>query len=78
MGRGPTHWSRWFSGLEIQEVNMRRKAIQISTVASKGHYETLYALCNDGTIWFMESAGQSKWVRTNDLPDDEFFEDDEE
>jgi hypothetical protein len=35
-----------------------RKPVQIAAVPdTEAHYETLYALCDDGSVWFLSQPG---------------------
>jgi hypothetical protein len=46
-----------------------RKIIQIAVVP-EGHLpETVFALCNDGTVWILRFAGP--WCQLPDLPQDQ-------
>jgi hypothetical protein len=44
----------------------KRKVIQICVIPTTGEsMETLYALCDDGTIWFI---GGSEWIEVPEIP----------
>ncbi|POY47463.1 hypothetical protein [Avibacterium paragallinarum] len=50
-----------------------RKIIQISSNSNSKiiNGETLYALCDDGSIWGLTAALDCGWVRLPDIPQDE-------
>ena len=40
----------------------KRKIIQIETTKeNKNNYAVVYALCNDGTVWFLEMSKGGVW-----------------
>ena len=40
----------------------KRKIIQIETTKeNKNNYAVVYALCNDGTVWFLEMSNDGVW-----------------
>jgi hypothetical protein len=52
---------------------MERKVIQIAVEGiSEGSWATLFALCDDGSLWMYEFAGKAKenweWVRIEGVP----------
>lgn len=54
----------------------RREVKQITACAnevSEGNYnETLYALCNDGSMWYIDySRANPKWHRVEEIPQDD-------
>lgn len=51
---------------------MTRKPIQIAAFAgSEDSYETVYVLCNDGTVWWYDFGTGKKWHRMKDVPQDD-------
>ena len=51
---------------------MKRKVIQIATsesVSENDHVHSLYALCDDGSIFVMQ--GHDKWKRIKNVPQPE-------
>lgn len=59
---------------QLKEMKEKRRIIQITAA---GHENvsttqcnlTLFALCNDGTVWEMQN-GRSNWMRVPDIPED--------
>lgn len=50
-----------------------RKIIQICSSSLRDDYiapDILYALCDDGTVWFMESVDKG-WHKISDIPQGE-------
>jgi len=45
---------------------MNRKIIQISvTSGASGEPDFIYALCDDGTLWFYDTTNIGKWKRVS-------------
>jgi len=52
-----------------------RKPVQIATVSLNSDYsdsDIIYALCDDGTIWFTAvKSGDYVWSKVNPIPQDD-------
>lgn len=58
---------------------MKRKIIQICSSSLRDDFvspDILYALCNDGTVWFMETNDKG-WIKVQDIPQDDIVEGEE-
>jgi hypothetical protein len=49
---------------------MNRKITQITVTGNEEGEDTLYALCDDGSVWvlFIPIGGPGKWLRLPDMP----------
>jgi len=52
-----------------------RKAIQIlrSPPQESQAWGVLYALCDDGTIWWMNESPEGRWVEEKPIPTDDGY-----
>jgi hypothetical protein len=51
------------------EVKQKRKAIQMTSSVTNTGQTILFALCDDGTIWFTRpTVEESNWVQTKKIP----------
>lgn len=52
-----------------------RKVVQISVIPLGSDYmndEVIYALCDDGTMWFTSvTSDDYKWTKINSIPQDD-------
>ncbi|WP_410685703.1 hypothetical protein [Avibacterium paragallinarum] len=50
-----------------------RKIIQIcsNSTGPYGSNESLFALCDDGSVWGLSEALDCRWIRVPDVPQDE-------
>jgi hypothetical protein len=60
-------------GREDDALVMKRKVIQIAASAGTLQYNTLYALCDDGTLWRqrVNSGGDGEWEKMRGVPQPE-------
>lgn len=63
---------------------MTRKIIQISTIQGylvgqeynqEQYYDTVVALCDDGSLWHRELVGNEKWINLPGIPQQVIKED---
>jgi hypothetical protein len=54
----------------MKEEVMNRKIIQITAMGVTDKTETIYALCDDGSVWrlLVTARGVSNWHQLPDLP----------
>lgn len=47
-----------------------RKIVQI-TMSQSASFTMLYALCDDGTLWYLSSSDPRRWKRETPIPQDD-------
>ena len=49
-----------------------RKPIQIAVTAeTESAFGSIFALCDDGSIWYKDDSFSTKWVKVDDIPQDD-------
>lgn len=55
-------------------MNSKRKIIQITATSVEDEADILYALCDDGTLWWthpMWVGEKDTWIKVRDIPQEE-------